>query len=192
MKVAAAVAVLALVLTGCSSSEGSDDPAASAAPGQDVSEPASETPVEPTESATPTPTVQPATGPVLDVDGYSVRLPEGWRVRYDTAVSGAALGKQGLIFMSLFAGPERPLRALIQEDLRLSSPVERFRRLEDTTLGGSPAYHYTGRAGAINRRDSFGAWDDGNEVMVQFNLRAALSRAERREIVESVLVTYAS
>jgi len=194
MKVAAVATLLALVLTGCSSSgDPTEDPPRSDAPSQDATGSSPEDPAEsPTESPTATPTVEPASGPVLDVDGVSVRLPRGWRVRYDTAVSGTGLGKQGLIFVSVFAGPERPLRALIREDLRLTGPVTQLRRADDTTLGGNPAYHYTARATATNLRDSFGTWDDGDEVIVQFDLHDDRSAAERRELVESVLATYTS
>lgn len=189
-------AVLALVLTACTADEGAPaaEERASAGTTDTPSETPSETPSSETPSETPgeTPTVEPATGPLVEVSGVSIRLPQGWKPAYVTSVSGSGIGRNGQLLLSVLAARERPLRAMMAEELRLFGEVRRVRRLPDTTLGGSSAYEYTGWTEMEDQRFSVGAWDDGYEVFVRVDVSDSVPASERRELFESVIATYSS
>jgi hypothetical protein len=189
-----AVAVLApvvLAVGGCGAGaepggRSSSPPAGSESPSAD------EVPTEPSgELPESTPLPDPATGPRLDVEGISVRVPESWKRGYDTAVVATAQGPQGIMDLATFPGEPRSLRYLFRRDVGKSPHVTSVERLDDVAIGGRSAYHYRARS-RFYVIEGFGLSDAGSWVSISFDLLDRVPAEKRREIVESVLATYES
>jgi hypothetical protein len=186
--VAAASAVLVLTLPACTS----DQDASGATPPGDTSSQTSEASADPTTEPSETETAEPLTGPVMRVEGISLQLPQGWHVSFETSVSSTAGSRAGTAALGVLTGEQWPLDRLLKSDLRVFGDVADFHRLPDVTVDGNPAYHYTGRPDSLNVRESYGFWDDGYQVVIDFELARRLSPAKRRELVDSVMATYDS
>jgi hypothetical protein len=193
LRVATATAVLALVLTGCSGSgepaEGSGDAGASASstPSESATETASTSPSE----APETPEVAPATGRVLKVKGMRVNAPEGWETTMRVAVGHGSFppGQLGTT-----AGVTRfPNSGLftIEEiaDEELADLGRGGKRLDDLEIDGTQVYHlvWTDERGVEVERFATIAADQ--RVALEFTFANGESRAEKDEIIQSMLAT---
>ncbi len=191
--VATATAVLALVLTGCSDSgepaEGSGDAGASASstPSESATETASTSPSE----APETPEVAPATGRVLKVKGMRVHAPEGWETTMRVAVGHGSFppGQVGTT-----AGVTRfPNSGLftIEEiaDEEVADLGRGGKRLDDLEIDGTQVYHlvWTDEKGVEVERFATIAADQ--RVALEFTFANGESRAEKDEIIQSMLAT---
>ena len=191
--VATATAVLALVLTGCSDSgepaEGSGDAGASASstPSESATETASTSPSE----APETPEVAPATGRVLKVKGMRVNAPEGWETTMRVAVGHGSFppGQLGTT-----AGVTRfPNSGLftIEEiaDEEVADLGRGGKRLDDLEIDGTQVYHlvWTDEKGVEVERFATIAADQ--RVALEFTFANGESRAEKDEIIQSMLAT---
>ncbi|WP_159083875.1 hypothetical protein [Nocardioides terrigena] len=190
---ATATAVLALVLTGCSDSgepaEGSGDAGASASstPSESATETASTSPSE----APETPEVAPATGRVLKVKGMRVHAPEGWETTMRVAVGHGSFppGQVGTT-----AGVTRfPNSGLftIEEiaDEEVADLGRGGKRLDDLEIDGTQVYHlvWTDEKGVEVERFATIAADQ--RVALEFTFANGESRAEKDEIIQSMLAT---
>ena len=190
--VGATVSCVVLALSACTSGtddrERTDPPSSAGSP----SESAGEVPTEPSvELPESTPLVEPATGPVLDVEGISVRIPQGWRLGYDTPFVATARGREGIMSLSTFPGPPRSLRSLLKRELAQRKDLRSVERLDDVAIGGRSAFHYRAREDHYVT-DEFGLSDADHWVSVSFDLSDRVPPKRRRLIVESVLATYES
>ena len=191
--VATATAVLALVLTGCSDSgepaKGSGDAGASASstPSESATETASTSPSE----APETPEVAPATGRVLKVKGMRVNAPEGWETTMRVAVGhgsfppgqvGTTAGVTRFPNSGLFTIEE----IADEEDADLGRGGK---RLDDLEIDGTQVYHlvWTDEKGVEVERFATIAADQ--RVALEFTFANGESRAEKDEIIQSMLAT---
>lgn len=195
VRVVAGLVVLALTAVGCESGGGETPDA-----GRESSAPTtSSTSPSPTEESGPaspspseaTPSVEPATGPLMEVQVASIRVPKGFKLGYDTSVVDTAAGPPCVVALAVIHGDPMPLKRLMKRDIDTSLHGGGVKRLPDRTLDDNPAYHYTAEHGPYVR-ESVGAWDDGYLVAVQFDCKPRVPKARRRAIIESVLATYTS
>jgi hypothetical protein len=181
---------LCLVVAGCGAGatdqadEGTSDPA-SASPGSPEEQP-SET--EPTET---TPAVDPATGPAIGVKGLEVRAPEGWITTEPLAIQQSA-GPPDVIgsMISVFRFPNSGLFTVDElGDEEVSDMGARSRRRDDVELDGEQFYHLTGTLEPGLYAERFGTIAGDDRLSVQFEFGNGQGRAERDEIIQSVLAT---
>ena len=179
---------LALATAACGADERADGA------GGDAASTTSATP-SPSQSVVlpdPEPTVEPATGPKIEVGSISVRLPEGWRPSYDTPFADTARGPQGLIGLTAIARDQMPLARAMKIDLRVTAPLEDLQEQPTTSLGRVSAYHYTGRPSSVEVRHAYGTWDAGYQVWIHFDLASRVPATKREALVESVIASYES
>lgn len=190
--VAVATAVLALVLTACSDSDGAP-PSGSTDASESASASASDSgsPTETASTATPVPEVAPATGPVIKVKGMRVNVPQGWQTSISVAAgqTGFPTGVIGtLIGVNLF-----PNSGLYTIDELGDEQVNRLgkggKRLDDLEVDGFQIYHLVGSPEAGLAVERFGTIVDDQRVALEFRFGNRESRAERDEIIQSVLAT---
>ena len=191
--VATATAILALVLTACSDSgepaEGSGGAGASASPtpSESSTDTASTSPSEVPE----TPEVAPATGPVLKVKGMRVNAPEGWETTLRAAVGHGSFppGQLGTT-----AGVTRfPNTGLftIEElaDEQVGDMGRGGKRLDDLEIDGTQVYHLVGTDEKGVEVERFGTIAADQRVALVFTFANGESRAEKDEIIQSMLAT---
>jgi hypothetical protein len=189
--VAAAAAVLTLLLASCSDS---DEPSG-AAPDAGASESASpespeEQPTE-TEPTETTPAVEPATGPAIGVKGLEVRAPADWITTEPLAIQQSA-GPPDVIgsMISVFRFPNSGLFTVDElGDEEVSDMGARSRRRDDVELDGEQFYHLTGTLEPGLYAERFGTIAGDDRLSVQFEFGNGQGRAERDEIIQSVLAT---
>lgn len=179
----APLAVLALVgtlaLSGCGDdsadapgTDASTDAAAaestSAAPTDAASSPTTDA-VSPSPSET-APTVAPATGPPMELDGLTLNVPEGWEISitgYKSQGAFNASGGPGAMTVSILgAVPGESFETTLQGSLQSQrSDGLKPQRLEDITLDGVPAWVISGsekgtalqyEVGGVVGNDTFG------------------------------------
>lgn len=182
----APVVLLVLALVGCG---GESEP--ESAP--EVSASASESPssASPTEAESASPTVAPATGKVIKVEGLKVRTPQGWNTNIPLALQQAAFPK-GLIgtIMRVYHFPNSGLFTI--DELAESEVAEygsKGRRLEDLELDGQPVYHLAGNPDPGVYAERFGTIVDDARVFLEFQFANDEDRSTRDEIIQSVLAT---
>ena len=187
--VAAAAAVLTLLLASCSDSDEPSGPDAgtseSASPDSPEEQP---TEAEPTET---TPAVEPATGPAIGVKGLEVRAPEGWITTEPLAIQQSA-GPPDVIgsMISVFRFPNSGLFTVDElGDEEVSDMGARSRRHDDVELDGEQFYHLTGTLEPGLYAERFGTIAGDDRLSVQFEFGNGQGRAERDEIISSVLAT---
>ncbi len=179
----AAVAALTVLVSGCG---GSDDEPTKPAAG-------SESP-PPSESATlpdPTPTVEPATGVALDVEGINVRAPGKWRQTNDTILVDTALGPDGTLMLSVAGSDQLSLKAAERYFWDSHEPPAGYRPQETVVMGGLTAGYYTAR----DRFDDIHvvtSWDSGYVVKVELRLHRDVPADRQRELLDSVVASYGS
>lgn len=185
------MAVLTLLLVGCSDSEG--DPgtrpegSGSSVPEASASSDPQQDPVE----TAPTPDVAPATGPAIRVRALEVRVPEGWNPTQPYAIQQAAAPASVVGSMiSVFRFPNSGLYTIDElGDVEVPEMGRRARRRGDVELDGQPFYHLTGNLEPGLHAERFGTIHDDDRLSVQFEFGNGQGRAEREEIIRSVLAT---
>lgn len=181
----------AAFVSGCGSSEGSGPEESTSTGSASEDDAASEEPIPTTE---PTPTVAPATGEIIKVKGTRLRLPSGW-----VAGSASALQAGGYTrtdadsFISIFRFPQLLIESLeeqVREEATSSSWGSPPRREADRTVDGLVVTHLSGTAQPGERADTFSTLNNGQEFELDFVFGNAESRAERKQIVDSVLASW--
>jgi hypothetical protein len=197
---AVAVAALALLASGC----GADDPdGPDRAPASSDASPDTSPEASPSETSSPpepveeTPAVEPASGPVLQVGGYSVSAPRRFKVNYDTPFVDTAIGPvggglSGGVTFAVYATAD-PLS--LDQAMRRSWRPDRtkppsFAEQPTTTMGSRTAYYYTADEGKYYVDHVMGMWD-GGLVELRVEVSRRMPPVQQREIVESVRLTYA-
>jgi hypothetical protein len=190
MKQVAVVAglVLALASAGCGADEQADGAGGEATPTTSATPSPSQSVVLPD----PEPTVEPATGPKIEVGSISVRLPDRWRPSYDTPFADTARGPEGLIGLTAIARDQMPLARAMKIDLRVTAPLEGLQEQPPTSLGRVSAYHSPGRPSSTEVRYAYGTWDAGYQVWLHFDLASRVPAKEREALVEAVVASYES
>lgn len=187
-----AAAVLTLLLSGCSDpgeSSGGGSPAPDTS--ETTSPAASESPEEATPEAEPTPEVAPATGKVIRVKGLRVTTPEGWIVTDPLPIQQAAAPTDAVgTMISVYRFPNSGLYTVDElGSYEVRDMGARGRRLDDVEVDGQPVYHLTGTIRPGVHAERFGTIVDDERVSVQFEFGAGEGRAERDEVIQSVLAT---
>ena len=148
---------LALVLaatTGCASSD-ADDPS-SQAPAESSTSAAP----TPEESETPeAPAVEPASGPLLKINGVTARAPQGWRVR-QTHISGWAAPPDKVgVSMMLWQFPafdDETIEDTAEMFATSNSFDKPLKRRDDVTIDGVTFFHLTGQVTKGEYMERFG------------------------------------
>jgi len=138
-----------------------------------------------------TPSVEPATGPVVEERQFTVRVPRGYVVedKVFTLTSTRDRSSSDGIYVAAQDAPGlENLSQAVRVVLRSVSVRPKPERVDDVVIGGEPAYHLAGRSGAGNRYHSYGLVRGGQLLQVIFELDGPDARAD--EIVGSVLATW--
>jgi hypothetical protein len=186
----AAAALLVLVLAGCGgdAQETSGDPASPTSP-ESSSSPAEAAPTE-----EPVPTIAPAAGALLEVEGLRVHAPlsfsalpdqsRGYQVAFVPYVRSA---------VSVYTFPnisdftvDESARATLRDG---PFPRGRGRRLDDVVLDGETVFHLAGPLEDGGYGERFGAVFDGGDLALDFGFHDGEPPAFRQEVIDSVLAT---
>ncbi len=196
-RTAAALAALALVTSGCGGGDapdpGADETGTSTS---DPSAPSSdESPTETTSEPEPTPTVEPASGPTLEVGAIRVTAPAKWRQTNDTIFVDTAQGRvggglSGGLLLNAVADDPMSLREALKDSFDQGQKPAGFEEQESTTLGGHSAYYYTAEGSTFLTDHVMGLWDSGYAVHVDVSLPKDMPMEQQQEIVESIRLTY--
>ena len=184
--------VVFLALAGCA-----DDPDADDQPTGDptvqTSEPTA-TPSDPTPSTDRTETVEPASGEALELSNVSLRAPKGFDADPpDGSNLRFAFERDGVQSVSL-ANTQSFNEALsLREQARISITSGVYQRqpsiMKPVEFDGVRMYHYGGRISDIEYIEEYGTIYDGSQISVNFRLAATESKAERKQLVESVMAS---
>jgi hypothetical protein len=194
---AVVVVVLTFVLAACGpdsdgrSGEGDGAPDTAESSSSATSESPSEALTEtPTESAS-TPEVAPATGPAIKVKGLRVNAPNGWLASISVAAGQSAYprGVTGtLVGLHLFPNSELlTVEELAVEELGYIGAGRK--RLDDLLIDGYQVYHLQASPEPGVKLERFGTIVNDGRVAILFRFGNRESRAERDEIIQSVLAT---
>lgn len=178
VRVAVAAGSAVLLLGGCQDGAASGRPTVGSSP----------TTSSPTSA---TPSVEPATGPVVEERQFTVRVPRGYVVedKVFTLTSTRDRSSSDGIYVAAQDAPGlENLSQAVRVVLRSVSVRPKPERVDDVVIGGEPAYHLTGRSGAGNRYHSYGLVRGGQLLQVIFELDGPDARADG--IVDSVLATW--
>lgn len=194
-RTAAALAALALVTSGCGGGD-APDPGAEET-GTSTSDPSAPSSDEsPTETTSePEPTVEPASGPTLEVGAIRVTAPAKWRqtndtIFVDTAQGRVGGGQSGGLLLNAVADDPMSLREALKDSFDQGQKPEGFEEQESTTLGGHSAYYYTAKDNSFLTSHVMGLWDSGYAVHVDVSLPNDMPMEQQQEIVESIRLTY--
>ncbi len=197
-RTAVALAALALVTSGCGGSDdpapGADEPGTSTS-GSPTSPSSDESPSATTSEPEPTPTVEPASGPTLEVGDIRVTAPAEWRQNNDTVFVDTALGRvgggqSGGLLLSAVPDDQMSLREALKDSFEQGQEPAGFEEQEATVLGGHSAYYYTAEGNRFLTKHVMGLWDSGYAVHVDVSLPKDMPMEQQQEIVESIRLTY--
>jgi hypothetical protein len=188
----AASTLLALVLSGCGST---DEPAESDAPAT-TSEEASDSPSEPaTDTAPETPAVEPADGVPLKVKGMTAHAPKDWVAGPDF-VSQAGANPPGvngtrvvLYSFPVFGNLTMTLDDLAKDSTSSGDWQRKAERQDDVVVDGVDAFHVAGQVNPGERVDVYGTVLDDKQLTIRFNWTEGEDRAYRDEVIGSVLAS---
>ena len=199
------VALLLLIgpLSGCDggdpSSSGDDQPSTSVSatdsPSEATESDGSPEPTESTESTPTSPVVEPASGPLLELDQSTVRAPAGWVAGSDLgfAVSAddPAPGSVNSVFMA--NGPnvargnlDRMVKAYLESVTTDTLPA----RQPDTLLGGQPAYFLMGPVDKDRFTFVYGAVYGATDAQLIIDLDRTMPADQQQAIAASVLASF--
>lgn len=175
---------------------GSDDPGGadpgSTSPSSSPSSSAS-SPTEAPESD-PTPTVEPASGPVLEVGALRISAPKKWRINTSTVFGESAIGPvdggDGALVLGATPEDQMSLAATMRYSWQPGSKPPGFEQQPTTVLGGLTAYYYTAEASRFLTEHVMSTWDSGWVVEVNISLPHDMPMARQQEIVESIRLSY--
>ena len=192
----AALVVCAVGLAGCSD-DGSD--AGPRTPTPTVTTPitTSTSPAAPSPSDPSTsPGVEPATGDLLELDGMSLRVPEGWDVVDRTDTGFTASRRVNVVHDTLDVriqdnlGISEPLASTIEMRNDLQVFYERDPQVEQpVVIDGLKMFHLSGQVSDNFWAEAYGSDLGDHTIDVSFLFGPKTSPAERREAVDSVLAT---
>ena len=197
------VTAAVLASSGCGSdgAAGGDDPSgAETSSGSTTDEP-SETPSEsPSESPSeaPEPAVEPASGPELEVSGFRVSAPKGWKQTFTSVFVDTALGRVdhqsgGLVLSVASLGGD--VLTPQQAERYFWTPGEKppnYQRQAPIVIGADV------RAGYYTSRDRFDdlhsvTLQDGNHVVkVEVSFGQKVTADRQQELLQSVLASYSA
>ena len=193
----AAVAALALVLAGCGGDP--DEPAGSDDPSSDPSSTPSSSEPSPSVTGLPesTPSVEPASGVELEVNGFTVNAPEKWRITNDTAFGDTAVGpvddgRSGGVLLATVAEGNVSIAQAMRTSWQPGKKPEGFEEQPRTVLGGLSAFYYTAVGDKFLTEHVLGTSDSGYSIELNIHLPNALSPERQKEIVDSIVATYHS
>jgi hypothetical protein len=187
----AAAAVLSLVLAGCGGDATEQKPTtASSDPGT----PESSASTAESPSAASTPSVAPAAGPTLELDGVRLRAPIAFsNVAEKVSFRQAALPLVSESYVSVFRFPNLSDSTLdVLGDITLEADkgwAPRARRLDDRVIDDAPAYHLAGPRTNGAHRETFGTLLGDTELQVTFEFAENEPVAYREDVIASVLQT---
>ena len=189
------VAAAALAFSGCGSDEaaGGDDPSSAQTP----TEAPSETPSEAPEPAVQ-PAVEPASGPELEVSGFRVSAPKGWKQTFSSVFVDTAQGRVdhqsgGLVLSVASLGGD--VLTPQQAERYFWTPGEKppnYERQDPIVVGADV------RAGYYTSRDRFDdlhsvTLQDGNHVVkVEVSFGQKVTEDRQQELLQSVLASYSA
>ncbi len=199
----AAVAVslaAVLALGACASDDEGTDPS-----GTETSS------TSPTDSPTDTPTasptepllvpegetVEPASGPRLDVSDIRVNIPQGWKQTFDSVVVDSALGrvdgKSGGVLLSVVATGGDVLTPKQAESYfwtRGRKP-KNYQKQDDVLMGGLTSGYYTARDKFYDMH-AVTLWEDNHVTKVQLDFDLEVPDEVQQELLQSVIASYSS
>lgn len=181
-----------LVLVGCSGeqdSPGADpDPAASSSPS--ASEP--ETSVAAAEESTPT--IAPASGKRIEVEGMQIKLPADWKPGGPpSSLQAAGWEKENpdsFVTLFRFTQVEDSLDQLTRTIATRSDWAFELTRRDDLAVDSQVVSHLSGRVNPGEYIELFATLRNQESLQLAFTFRGGETKAERDEIVQSVLATW--
>ncbi len=191
-------AVLALGGCGTDDAAGGADPSGAETSSGSATEEPTETPTgtgteTPTEA--PTPTVEPASGPELEVSGVRVNAPKGWQQTFSSVVVDTAQGRvdhqSGGLMLSVAALGGEVLTPQ-QAERYFWSPGEKppgYQRHEPIVMGDVRAGYYTSRD-RFDDIHSVTLWDDNHVVKVEVSFGRKVAEDKQQELFQSVIASY--
>ena len=134
-----------------------------------------------------------ASGPTITGDSFTVNVPEGWTKSEDFSTEFldqySDTAGNGKLALAEIEGEVRPLDAVAKDNFSLFSPNgTKRKRVEDATVAGEPAYHFTANAGFGDFDESLGVVKDGKQVTITFTLPG--TGQERQAVIDSVLASW--
>ena len=187
--VAAAVIGLVLGLAGCTDDDpsGADDPSTSPSATSSNS-----TGGDPSDTASASPSVTPASGPVLKMPNATINAPKGFKATKDVVdFSTDAASPDFTSSMTLsaleYAGPTLPLDQLVKAGQKT---YQGYKRLPDQEIDGVTFYHLAGLQDRYTTEDVFAVRDSGYETTVTFALDRQMSPAEREQLIAESLASF--
>ncbi|MDF1602936.1 hypothetical protein [Nocardioides sp. YIM 152315] len=190
---AAALATLLLPLAACGDDDppAGDDPASTSSP----SEPEDEsTSAEPSEE----PSVEAATGPLLEMPNVQVNAPEGWkkgRAFIDIQTDAHNAGSTAMVVLASIELPaadiETPLAEQMKSAIRTSSKKPPPTAKDPVELGGVEWYHIYSDGGSDTSEDIYGVDHGGYQTRLTFSFADEVPLAEQQETTASVLASLA-
>jgi len=197
---AVAVAMAMLALGACGSDDGGTGPSGT--------ETSSTSPTDaPTDTLTPSPTepllvpeaetVEPASGPRLDVSDIRVNVPKGWQQTFDSVVVDSALGrvdgKSGGMLLSVVATggdvltPKQAERYFWPHGKKPPN----YEKQDDVLMGGLTAGYYTARDRFYDMH-AVTLWEDNHVTKVQLDFDLDVPDKVQQELLQSVIASYSS
>jgi hypothetical protein len=188
-RLAGLTAVVALTVSGC----GSASSTTAADPGSTESPTAS--------TSTPSPTVSPASGPMLSKAGFSFRAPKGWADATDQAQSGVLLYAANptdenplMITVRHPAHAPATTTAAAKAATRLLAAAggTHIRTLPATTVGGNRAAHVVAiqvKPGSHYQLDAYYVLTGHSAWVITFATNQYTTPSRRDAMVASVLAT---
>lgn len=185
---AAALTVLALLVSACGDGSAGAEPSPSASTDQ-----AGESPSGEGTSAASTPDVPPADGKLVDTSYFSVHVPRGWRVNetvpdMSIVAFGPDLEQVSFALSRVAPGRDYTLAELARLQLRLRPWSPKPKLVDPVDLAGEPAYHLTGPVGNGFRADAFGLLRGDREILVDIETRG--SARVQEETVDAMLASW--
>lgn len=193
-KLAAALCVL---LGGSAVGCGSNAPAT--APDSPESSASTHTSSLPPTSPAPTPSVEPASGTLIDGIQVTFHLPQGWRQdpaekSWQRSFSGEQVGGIGNLFESFSnntwpnANPQS-LAEEVKRTRRFDLTPKHWRRLPDLTIAGLPAYHLVATSRNLTE-ERYGTLLNKRNIVFDLNwLTVASTPTQRRRLTDQILAS---
>lgn len=187
--VAIAAIGLVLGLTGCNDDDpsGGGDPTTSSSTAGSSSADPSET-----ASASASPSVTPASGPVLKMPSASINAPKGFKatkdiVDFSTDATSPDYTSSITLTALEYAGPTLPLDLLVKA---VKTNYQGYQRKPDQELDGVTFYHLAGLRDKYTTEDVFSVRDSGYETTIRFTLDRQMSPAEREQLIAESLASF--
>lgn len=184
--------LFALVTTGCMSS--TDSTSAGSDPDQSTPQASASPSVQATQTEETTPTVPPATGETIKVKGMQANLPADWAKSSTSAIEASGyIRTNARSFLALFRFPQLLVESLDEQAKNNSTRSDwdfTLKRKDDVTVDGQVVSHLSGKVNPGEYVDLFSTLLNKEQLELQFNFGNAESKAERDELVQSVLASW--